>query len=143
MPPGKAPPVPRQPKLPVRAGPSKINGQGVFAALALPGRRKLGELTGQRVRLPQAWRLVERRAKIFMVELTPRAALDCTHGNALKHLNHSCAPNCYLRIARGKVEVYALHDLPAGTELTVDYGVTPHRGGMVCACGAPGCRGVL
>ena len=122
---------------------SRINGKGAFAAVDLPARKKLGELTGQVVRLPQAWKQVERRAKIFMVELNPRQALDCTRGNALKHLNHACAPNCYLRILHGRIEVYALRAIQAGTELTVDYGVTPHRGGMVCRCGAASCRGKL
>ena len=123
--------------------PSPINGRGVFATVPLPARKKLGELTGQPVPLPQAWQGVERQAKIFMVEISPRLALDCSRGNALKHLNHSCAPNCYLRISRGLIEVYALQPIPAGTELTVDYGVTPHLGGMACACGAPACRGRL
>jgi SET domain-containing protein len=95
------------------------------------------------VRLPQAWKRVEQSDKIYLVELNPRQALDCSQGNALKHLNHSCAPTCYLRIWQNRIEVYALRDLQPGEELTVDYGVTPHRGGMVCQCGAPGCRGRL
>jgi SET domain-containing protein len=127
----------------VHVGESPINGLGVFAGEDLPGRRKLGELSGHRVPLPQAWRQVERRAKIYMIELSPHEALDCTRGNAFKHLNHSCRPNCYLRICQGRGEVYTLRPVPAGAELTVDYGITPHVGGMVCLCGAPDCRGSL
>lgn len=127
----------------VGVGQSPIHGRGVIARLPLPGRRKLGEITGRRVPLPEAWRWVEKRRKIYMIELTPHEALDCARGNAFKHLNHSCQANCYLRICRGRVEVYTLRALPAGTELTVDYGITPHAGGMTCHCGVPGCRGAL
>ncbi len=122
---------------------SRINGRGVFAVRALPARRKLGELTGRLVRLPAARREVENRRRIFLVELTTRTALDCSAGNVLRHLNHACAPNCYLRVRGYVIEVYTLRPLAEGEELTIDYGQTPHRGGMRCTCGAPGCRGRL
>ncbi len=125
------------------ARPSRISGRGVFAIRPLPARRKVGEVTGRLVRLPAARRQVENRRRIFLVELTTRTALDCSAGNVLRHLNHACAPNGYLRVRGHAVEVYTLREVPAGEELTIDYGQTPHRGGMRCACGAPGCRGRL
>jgi uncharacterized protein len=130
-----------EPSLMVRA--SGIHGRGIFAAGALPGRRKLGEVTGRRVRLPEAREAVVRQPRIYLVELSRRFALDCSTGNDFRHLNHSCRPNCYLRVAHGRVEVYSLAAISAGTELTVDYGATPHEGGMICCCGAPACKGVL
>ncbi len=119
---------------------SRINGRGLFAAFDLPGRRKLGEVSGSLVRLPHARTAVVESPKIYLIELSRRYALDCSQGNAFKYLNHSCAPNCYLRVFRRRVEVYTLHRIKAGTELTVDYGVTPHKKGMNCACGAAQCR---
>lgn len=124
-------------------GPSPIHGTGVLAAQPLPARRKIGELGGRLVRLPEARRRVERRRRIYLVELTARTALDCSDDPLLGRLNHHCAPNCYLRIRGLAVEVYALRNLAAGEELTIDYGQTPHRGGMRCTCGAPRCRGRL
>lgn len=125
---------------PVAVRRSRINGRGLFAQTALPGRRKLGEIEGQLVRLPGARRRIEGQARIYFIELTRRHALDCTRGNAFKYLNHSCRPNCYLRIYRERVEVYTLRSIPRGDELTVDYGATPHRGGMACTCGARDCK---
>lgn len=119
---------------------SRINGRGVFVRKPVAARRKIGEVTGTLVRLPQARRAVEGNRKIYLVEITSRIALDCSKGNALRHLNHSCAPNCYLRIFRRRVEVYALRDIAAGEELVADYGQTPHRNGMRCTCGAAKCR---
>lgn len=120
-------------------GPSLIHGRGVFATRNLPARRKLGEITGNLVRWRPAVRAVAHAPEIYLVELGRGWALRCD-GNAFMHLNHSCRPNGYLRIIRRRVEVYALRAIAAGEELTVDYGQTPHAGGMACACGHPDCR---
>lgn len=122
---------------------SGIHGEGVVAGAALAARRKIGEVGGRWVRLPEARRWAERRARIYLIEVSRRLALDCSRGNALGKLNHSCEPNCYLRVFRRHVEVYALRDIRPGEELTVDYGETPHRGGMPCRCGRPACRGKI
>jgi len=57
-------------------------------------------------------------------------------------LNHSCEPNVGVR---GQVTFVALRDVPAGTELVIDYatidGDPDER--MECRCGAAGCRGVV
>ncbi|MCL4178870.1 MAG: SET domain-containing protein-lysine N-methyltransferase [Verrucomicrobia bacterium] len=119
---------------------SAIHGQGLFARTDLPGRRKLGQLSGCLVRLPFARKTVESEPAIYLVELSRRYALDCREGNAFKHLNHSCEPNCYLRIIRRVVEVYTLKQIKQGTELTIDYGLTPHKEGMGCQCGSRECR---
>jgi SET domain-containing protein len=119
---------------------SLIHGRGVFAGIDLPARRKLGELTGQFVKLPQARKAVELLPVIYHIELSGRVALDCSGGNKFKHLNHSCAPNCFLRICRRVVEVYTLRGIKAGEELTIDYGMTPHKHAMHCRCGTANCR---
>jgi hypothetical protein len=109
----------------------------------LPRRRKLGEISGTLERLPRARAVVANLPKIYLIELSRRYALDCARGNSFKYLNHSCEPNCYLRTCGKRVEVYTLHHIKAGTELTVDYGVTPHKTGMKCACGAARCRRIV
>lgn len=124
----------------VEARKSDIHGLGVFAVAALPARRKLGELNGNLVRLPQARHEVEGRERIYLIELSRRLALDCSRGNELRFLNHSCRPNCYLRVIRRTVEVYTLRAIDVGTELTVDYGETPHKGGMICCCRLENCK---
>ena len=128
-------------QLQVRSSP--IQGRGLFTTTALPSRRKIGEISGKLVALPQARQAVARRTRIYLIELTRRRALDCTRGNCFKYLNHSCRPNCYLRVSRRTVEVYTLRPIAAGAELTVDYGLTPHKGGMKCRCGHERCKGVL
>jgi uncharacterized protein len=127
----------------VAAARSALHGRGLFAGEALPGRRKLGELSGELVALPGAWKTAAARSRIYLVQVSARRALDCSRGNDFRYLNHSCEPNCYLRVSRLRVEVYTLRPIAPGTELTVDYGETPHRNGMRCSCGAASCRGVV
>lgn len=119
---------------------SKIQGTGLFTRTDLPKRKKLGEISGSLVRLPHARNRVANSKKIYLIELSRSQALDCSLGNAFKYLNHSCEPNCFLRVLRMRVEVYALGRIQAGNELTVDYGITPHKDGMKCACRHKACR---
>lgn len=57
-------------------------------------------------------------------------------------LNHSCNPNVGVR---GQITFVAMRDIPAGSELTIDYamidGDPSER--MDCRCGAPECRRVI
>jgi hypothetical protein len=131
------------PSFPLEVRTSRINGRGLFACAKLPGRRKLGEINGTVVKLPGAWKQVEKSDKIYLIELNPSQALECSSGNSFRFLNHSCAANCYMRIIRNRVEIYTRRPVAAGTELTVDYGITPHAGGMRCGCGAANCKGRL
>lgn len=129
--------------LPVTVRPSPIHGLGVFAARDLAGRRKIGEVGGRIVDAPRALKRVARCRRIYFVQLDERHGLDCSRGNALGRLNHSCRPNCYLRIVGHRVEVYSLRPIRRGEELVIDYGQTPHQGGMKCFCGSRECKGRL
>jgi SET domain-containing protein len=122
---------------------SSIQGLGLFAASPLPGRRKIGELSGEIRALPGARNRQKKNPQIYLVELDEKRALDCSKGNFFKYLNHACRPNCYLRVCTDRVEIYTRGVIASGTELTVDYRETPHTGGMRCGCGQTGCRGLL
>lgn len=122
---------------------SSINGRGLHTLCDLPARRKLGEISGTRIRNRTAWRRVAQLEKIFLVALDDQFSLDISQGNSFKDMNHSCQPNCYLRIIAGRIEVYTLRNIRAGSELTVDYVETPHPNGMQCRCRAPNCRSII
>lgn len=122
---------------------SAINGRGLHTLSPLPARRKIGEIPGTRVKNSVAWKQVAGMEKIFLVALDDQYSLDISVGNSFKDMNHSCQPNCYLRIIAGRIEVYTLRRIAAGSELTVDYVETPHPNGMPCRCKAPNCRGMI
>jgi len=128
----------------LRVGPSVIDGLGVFAAEAIPARRKIGELRGEAISVREARKRAKGRARIHIVEVSETRAVDATESkDALRHINHSCAANAKLRISQGRVEFYALRDIESGEELSCDYGVSHHEGRLSCRCCAPNCAGRL
>ncbi|MBA3625979.1 MAG: SET domain-containing protein-lysine N-methyltransferase [Methylibium sp.] len=137
--------VPADPqKFAVSVAPSRIDGQGAFAAEPIPARRKIGEIRGEAISVREARRRARGQARIMIVEVSQRRAVDASRsGDALRFVNHSCAPNATLRIRQGRVEIYALRDIATGEELGVNYGESHHEGRLRCRCGAPGCAGRL
>ena len=128
-------------KLTVRR--SAITGLGLFAGTRIPARAKIGEFEGEVIGLAEARRRAKGRRIVAIVELD-KHALDATRtGRGFRYINHSCAPNTYIRCTKDRAEFYALRDIGAGTELTADYGETQHDGKLRCLCGAKRCRGAI
>lgn len=125
-------------------GKSYIEGTGLFTDARIPARKKIGELTGERISLREARRRAKRLKRIAIVEMD-HGAIDATVKAAgpLRYVNHSCDPNSYIRIAYNRVEFYALRAIKAGEELTCDYGLTQHDGKLPCRCKSPKCRKFL
>lgn len=141
---GIAPPRPAYQKFDVRVRASHIDGQGAFAAEAIPARLKIGEIRGESVSVAEARIRATRQERIMIVEVSKRKAIDFSRStDPMRYTNHSCRPNARLCIRQGRVEFYALRDIAAGEEITVDYGETHHEGQLKCRCGAPGCIGWL
>jgi SET domain-containing protein len=131
-------------KYEVTAAPSGIDGMGAFAAEPIPARRKIGEARGEAISTETARIRATRHERVMIVEVSPYEALDLRKGHdALRFANHSCAPNARFQIRQGRVEFYALRDIAAGEEITVDYRSTHHEGARLCTCGAPNCKGRL
>ena len=131
-------------KFAVEVGPSAIDGQGAFAAEAIPARLKIGEIRGQSISVQEARIRATRSARIMIVELSDKKAIDFSHSaDPMRYTNHSCRPNARLCIRHGRVEFYALRGISTGEEITVDYGETHHEGQLRCRCGVAGCRGAL
>ncbi|XP_050534604.1 histone-lysine N-methyltransferase NSD3 isoform X3 [Daktulosphaira vitifoliae] len=66
-------------------------------------------------------------------------------GNLSRFMNHSCEPNCFTQkwTVNGdtRIGLFALHDIPAGTELVFDYRLESCSGveKKPCQCGATRC----
>ncbi len=123
---------------------SAIDGQGAFAGEAVPARRKIGEIRGESISVRAARARAKGQQRIMLIEVSDKRAIDASNSaDPLRFTNHSCRPNSVLRIRQGRVEFYAMRNLLAGEEITVDYGETHHEGRLVCKCGAAGCAGRL
>jgi len=137
-------PRPRYQKYAVDVAASTIDGQGAFAAEAIPARVKIGEIRGESVTVDEARLRATRSERIMIVELSAKKAIDFSRSaDPMRFTNHSCRPNARLVIANGRVEFFSLRAIRAGAEITVDYGPTHHEGRLACRCGAAGCRGAL
>ncbi|QGW29112.1 SET domain-containing protein [Phnomibacter ginsenosidimutans] len=123
---------------------SNIDGTGVFANQRIPARRKIGNLGGEVISLREARKRAAKTKRVAMVEFGNGYALDASiNPNALRYLNHSCQPNCYMRCINNRVEFWSLRPIKKGEELTCNYGPTHHDGKLPCRCGASNCVGYL
>ena len=131
-------------KFDVRVARSRIDGHGVFANEPIPPRLKIGEIRGEAITIAEARRRVEGLARIMIVEVSARRAIDASKSaDPMRFTNHCCAPNARLVIRDGRIEFYALRAITPGEEITVNYGETHHEGRLACRCGAPNCIGKL
>ena len=131
-------------KFAVDVAPSRIDGQGAFAAEAIAQRLKIGEIRGESISVADARIRATRSERIMIVELSSKRAIDFSRSaDPMRYTNHSCQPNARLCIRHGRVEFYALRAIAAGEEITVNYGETHHEGRLACRCGAADCAGHL
>ena len=134
-------------RYPLRIARSRIAGQGAFAESSIPGKKKLGNMGGEIISYREAQKRVKKQPHnvLYMVEFDHEdIALDASiNVNALRHINHSCDPNTFMRRAYRKVEFYTLRPVRKGEELTCDYGETHHNGKLPCRCGSAKCRGYI
>lgn len=123
---------------------SRIHGKGLFARRPLAARRKIGELSGELIPHGEARRRAAGASVVAIVEFDDGTALDASRSaNPFRYVNHSCAPNAFIRLYRRRVEFYALRAIAPGEELTCDYGETHHEGRLPCRCLDPSCRRML
>ncbi len=124
--------------------PSEIDGRGCFATVFFPKGRKIAEYAGERISRREVARRARRRRKLRICAINSYWSLDGSRGgNGTHYINHSCAPNSYMRIARGHIIFMALRDIRPGEEITLDYVTTLHSNRKRCHCKAPTCRGTI
>jgi SET domain-containing protein len=134
---------------------STIHGHGVFATAAIPRGRFIGRFAGRRYSPEQAaaldWSDWD-EALTYLFGLADGSVIDGGEGgNATRHLNHSCAPNCQAFETLGEdglsaVEIETLKAIAPGAELLLDYALQlegAEAGDFPCRCGARRCRGSL
>jgi len=131
-------------KIQVRVGPSRIAGQGLFAAQDMRKGTRIMQYIGEKISSRErARRLAAGNPYIF--HLTYRYALDGqTLDNTARYINHSCDPNCEVEKTPDTIWIVALREIPAGEELSYNYGYdASNYQEHPCNCGAPSCCGYI
>ena len=137
----------------LRVSPSTVHGLGAFATAVVPKGALLGLYEGKRYGADVIKSKVWDDQLTYLFVLTDGTTIDAGRGgNATRHLNHSCAPNCeaseaYDDTGRLVLEFRALRRLKADEELFIDYRLqaddTAVAADYLCTCGATICRGTM
>jgi SET domain-containing protein len=123
---------------------SKINGKGCFATIPFKRGRKIAEYAGERINDLEAQKRACKRRILRICDIDGRFSIDGSRGgNGTHYINHCCDPNAYMRTLYGHVLFFALREIPAGEEITIDYEQTWHPDSKRCFCGAENCRGTI
>lgn len=121
---------------------SRIDGKGCFATVFFPKGRKIAEYAGERISRHEVARRARHRRKLRICAINSYWSLDGSRGgNGTHYINHSCAPNSYMKILHGHILFMALRNIAPGEEITLDYVSTLHSDSKRCHCHAPTCRG--
>lgn len=119
---------------------SSIYGRGCFALVPFAKRKKIAAYAGELIR---GSRRIEARLRtqrvIKIIRMSDNLAIDGkVGGDETAFINHSCEPNAFMRVAPGdKVIFFALRDIAAGEEITIDYRDPELL--TKCKCGARTC----
>lgn len=94
-------------------------GLGLFAARDIPKDTKIIEYTGNRILSSD----LEKLKGKYLFTLNKRYTIDGSpRDNTARYANHSCRPNAYTEIIRGKIWIIAKRNIKEGEEITYDYG---------------------
>ncbi|MFI5710715.1 GNAT family N-acetyltransferase [Kribbella sp. NPDC051620] len=121
---------------------SGIAGRGLFAKASIKEGETVSVLAGRRVNTAELKVLLERPpVDSITLDDDEHLVLPDEPRPVIAYGNHSCDPNTWWVDA---VTLVARRDIPAGEEVTNDYGTcTGTEFEMTCGCGSALCRGVV
>lgn len=128
-------------------------GFGVRSCRAFRPGQIIMEYTGEIISEAECQRRMREDYKdkqcYYLMELERGLIIDGTKGSMARFINHSCEPNCEVRMVKvngtPRMGVFAGDDgISTGVELTYDYNFDNFGNTrQICYCGAPTCRGFL
>lgn len=109
--------TPRGHKLSVRRAAA---GKGLFAEEDIPKGVCVIEYTGTILNEEEAEAAAGRK---YLFEVSKKRTIDGNvPSNLARYINHSCRPNCESVVRSGRVFIFSIKRIKAGTELSYDYG---------------------
>jgi len=131
-------------KIRVRVSPSRIAGQGLFAAQDIKKDTRILPYIGEKIAKDESTRRLA-YGNNYIFELNDRYDIDGkTLANTARYINHSCAPNCDIVHTTRTIWIVALRDIQAGEELSYNYGYDiKNYLAHPCHCGASTCCGYI
>jgi SET domain-containing protein len=136
----------------IEVRPSDVHGQGVFAVTSISAGRLVGRYEGRRYTEAEASSKAWDDGLTYLFGLSDGTIIDgADGGNATRHLNHACTPNCQAVEHRKRggelgIVIETIRSVRAGEELTLDYALQVDPASQdehSCACGSANCRGSM
>ncbi|HXD44806.1 MAG TPA: SET domain-containing protein [Pseudolabrys sp.] len=125
---------------PYRVGRS-ATGLGLFAIETIDKDADIVAYTGRRIRTALAREIDRRRGNKYLFEIDERWTIDgSTRKNMARYVNHACQPNAEAVLTGGRMVYRATEIIPAGAEITVDYGDEYVELYFKDGCRCAGCR---
>ncbi len=112
-------------------------GRGLFALEPIPKGACIVEYVG-RTLTEEEWHTSRNR---YLFKVTEKKTIDgWNKKNTARYINHSCRPNCEIKIHKGRVFVMARRAIKPGEELAYYYGKEyfAHHIAPICKC--PKCK---
>jgi uncharacterized protein len=120
---------------------SRLQGLGCFAAVCFPKHSSIAEYSGERISHAEAMQRMRGPDGKRISELGADWYIDgSVDGNETQYINHSCEPNADVFVIDRFMIIFALREIMAGEEITVDYLNSFEEDSTVCQCRAPSCR---
>ena len=138
--------------IPIEVRDSHIHGLGAFATRPLRTGALIGNYDGRRYSQAAMRARNWNKARTYVFGLSDGSLIDGAQGgNATRHINHACLPNCAAYEVEGPggvlaVQIEALRPIRKGDELFLDYSLDIGEDASVdypCRCGATLCRGTM
>jgi SET domain-containing protein len=94
-------------------------GLGLFAVEPIPKGKRIIEYTGPFIANEE----VETKNGKYFFGLNSKWSIDGSpRENLARYVNHSCRPNAEAYISKRRVWIWSKKNIPAGAEITYDYG---------------------
>ena len=136
---------------------SIIHGNGVVAAKNINKNEKIIQYIGEKITKSEGDKRSEQRIKkylnsnktgsVYIFELNKKYDIDGTPKyNKARYINHSCDPNCEVKIIKNEIWICSIKKIRKGDESTYDYGYEFDKDDFrdhVCKCGSKNCIGFI
>ncbi|MDO8452790.1 MAG: SET domain-containing protein-lysine N-methyltransferase [bacterium] len=124
---------------------TKEKGRGVFAKKEIKAGTIIGDYIGKVIKTAE-YDFSRDKGGLYLMYLNDRASIypDLTRPG-MHLLNHSCEPNCFIKIYKGHTLFFAIRDIEPEEELTISYMLAPveEQYTHVCKCGSKSCTGTM
>jgi SET domain-containing protein len=121
---------------------SRLHGYGVFALESINKNKRIIDYAGELINNKESESREDKYLEqgcIWVFRVNRNWSRDAAvGGNVSRFINHSCKPNCYIKVVDKIIWVRAAKKIRKGQELTYDYNTEGDKV-IPCQC-RPGCK---